>query len=154
MRCIMTLAVACGLLSAMPTSSPAQVEAEARTVVRNVDRERGDRDDDNRWRYRRHNGRWWYWTPDRSWVYWSGGAWVPYRSGGYVVGGGYYRGSPAWRYDYRGYRYDDPYRYRGGYYRDYGYRDYGYRGNPYRSGYRGYGRPGVYIGPGGAGIRF
>lgn len=123
---------------AQDTPREARIEgrAEARAVA-----------DENRWRYRWHNGRWWYWQPDRTWVYWGGDQWHPHR-GGVVVDRGFgpnYYGRGAY---YRGYR--DGYRYR-----DFDrYRD-GRWPYDYRSGYRGYyDRPGVYFGPGGARIRF
>jgi hypothetical protein len=31
-----------------------------------------------RWRYRWHNGRWWYWLPSQRWVYWSQDHWEDY----------------------------------------------------------------------------
>ena len=32
--------------------------------------------DDQRWRYRQHDGRWWYWLPSNRWVVWIDGRWV------------------------------------------------------------------------------
>jgi hypothetical protein len=148
MRKFMTLLLLGGTLALVPhavataqdTPREARIEgrAEARTVA-----------DANRWRYRYHDGRWWYWTPQRSWVYWGGNQWNPYRRGVAVDRrygrDGYYDRDYGRNY-YRGYR--DGYRYRNDY--RYGRGRYDYRG-----GYRGYyDRPGVYIGRGGAGIRF
>jgi len=99
--------------------------------------------DDNRWRYRQHNGRWWYYLPTGNWTVWVDGNWVPYVAGDFSSGGRYYLPRSS-NYGY-GATYGSDYGYNSGIgiyldggYGDYGYRDYGYgRSNRYRSGYRG-----------------
>lgn len=127
--------------------------------------------DDNRWRYRQHDGHWWYWLPSNRWVVWSDGSWIdppmhtiesgPIDGSQYHSAPQYDAPSPAARllqprprsWYFTGRVYDGPYYYYDEFYKPYGgARPYPYYPEPRPAARRPYNAGRYYAPPGGVGF--